>query len=327
MKILLLELDGKIPNHALMRISAHHQALGDDVTLRRTHSMQSIEPHLGDRFDKIYASGIFEYSLPLIDRLKRIYPHIVIGGSAFPKEQFITLESIGIITRDKDYSLYPAFKDSLGYTQRGCRLSCSFCRVPWMEGKVSAAETVEQLWRGNPYPRNLLLLDNDFFGHPEWRNIVRTMRDGGFKVCFNQGINARLLNDEACEALASLRYYDDQFKTRRLYTAWDNRKDEHVLFSNLQKLEKYGVNPEHIMVYMLIGYWPGETHEDRDYRRAKLRTFGARPYPMAYQRTAELRGFQRWVIGAYDKRVNWQDWENAKYEPRNLNLPGGRDLW
>src|ERR1700679_2281967 len=54
---------------------------------------------------------------------------------------------------------------------------------------------------------------------------------------------------------------------------------------------------------MLIGYWPGETHADRDYRRARLREWGARPYPMPYVRTPELVGFQRWVIGAYDKRI------------------------
>ena len=33
------------------------------------------------------------------------------------------------------------------------------------------------------------------------------------------------------------------------------------------------------MKVLLIGYWAGETHEDRDDRRRKLRSFGARPYP------------------------------------------------
>jgi hypothetical protein len=64
--------------------------------------------------------------------------------------------------------------------------------------------------------------------------------------------------------------------------------------------------------------WPSETHEDREYRRRRLRDFGARPYPMPYTRTPELIGFQRWVVGAYDKRVPWRDWIAAKYEPRGL---------
>jgi len=33
MKALLFQLDGKIPNLAMMRIAAHHRALGDDVGL------------------------------------------------------------------------------------------------------------------------------------------------------------------------------------------------------------------------------------------------------------------------------------------------------
>ena len=48
------------------------------------------------------------------------------------------------------------------------------------------------------------------------------------------------------------------------------------------------------------------------------RAFGALPYPMPFVRTAELVGFQRWVIGAYDKRVDWPAWEAAKYRPQCL---------
>jgi hypothetical protein len=59
-------------------------------------------------------------------------------------------------------------------------------------------------------------------------------------------------------------------------------------------------------------------HLDADDRRAQIRAFGARPYPMPYVRTPELVGFQRWVIGAYDKRISWDAWSGAKYSPRRL---------
>ena len=29
-------------------------------------------------------------------------------------------------------------------------------------------------------------------------------------------------------------------------------------------------------------------------------------------------GLQRWIVGAYDKRIAWADWVAANYEPRNL---------
>jgi hypothetical protein len=76
-----------------------------------------------------------------------------------------------------------------------------------------------------------------------------------------------------------------------------------------------------------VGYWPGETHEDRDYRRRRLREFGALPYPMPFKRTPELVGFQRWVIGAYDKRIPWRDWMSAGYSPRRLGDRGTLPLF
>jgi hypothetical protein len=105
-------------------------------------------------------------------------------------------------------------------------------------------------------------------------------------------------------ALASLDYRETKMVRKRLYTAWDNRRDEARLFRGLERLVAYGVKPDHIMVYMLIGYWPGETVEEWCYRQAQLRAFGCRPYPIPYVRTPATVGFQRWVVGAYDKRVH-----------------------
>jgi len=69
---------------------------------------------------------------------------------------------------------------------------------------------------------------------------------------------------------------------------------------------------------MLIGYWPGETHEDRDYRRAKLREIGVDPYPMPFARTKELVGFQRWVVRAIDKKLPWDEFVAAGFDARNI---------
>ena len=317
MNVLLMQLDGSMPNIALMRIAAHHRALGDAVTLRRAFGRGHVQRHLGDDFERVYASAIFTRTQPVIDAVRREYPEACLGGTGV---DFKTLEDIGITTLAQDYSIYPGYPNSIGFTQRGCRLKCEFCVVPRKEGKVRAEHAIAEIWRGEPYPRNLILLDNDFFGQPEWRARISEIRDGGFKVSFNQGINARCLTEEAAEAIASVKYYDDDFTARRIYTAWDSRPDEQRLFDGLSRLLKYGVKPDHLMVYMLIGYWPGETAKDWDYRRARLREFGARPYPMPYVRTPETVGFQRWVVGAYDKRVCWDAWKTAGYQPRRLGL-------
>ncbi len=319
MKVLLLQLDGRLPNLALMRIAAHHRALGDTVELRKAGNKHRIQPDLLDDHDKIYASLIFERTRPVAEQLLAAYPDAIVGGTGWDLE--VTLEQHGITTRNTDYSLYPSFRSSLGFTQRGCRLRCPFCVVPRKEGRVAHAQTIAELWRGDPWPRELVLLDNDFFGNPAWRERIAEIRDGGFKVSFNQGINARFLDPETAAAIASVDYRDDRMKRKRVYTAWDNRKDEKRLFRGLQFLADAGVKPDHIMVYMLVGYWPGETTEDREYRRAKLREFGARPYPMPFVRTPELRAFQRWVVGAYDKTIPWDHWwHEAGGEPRRLKV-------
>ncbi len=325
MKVLLIQLDGfAIPNHALQRIAAHHLALGDSVELGRS-------VYVGRRFDRIYASAIFEKTLPKVAQLRQWQPQAIIGGSAVSLD--LTLADVGITNDTPDYSLWPEFKPSLGYSQRGCRLSCSFCGVPRKEGKPSTPVSINQIWRGHGHPKEVLLLDNDFFGLPQWRDRISELNSGGFKVSFNQGVNLRLMDEEQCAAIASTNYRDADMKTKRFYTAWDNRRDEKVLFRGLEWLCKHGMKPDHIMVYMLVGYChahkgpastcqcpEADTHEQREYRRRQLREFGCRPYPMPYERTRQLIGFQRWVVRRLDINVPWDKFQAVGYRPENLEM-------
>ena len=174
----------------------------------------------------------------------------------------------------------------------GLPIACPFCVVP-RRRSFSCRQCRTGVAALAPH---ILLLDNDLLGQPDWSGWE--IRTGQFRVCFTQGINVRLLTEEAAPALASVHCMDDQFRRRRLYTAWDNRRDEARLFAGLERLVRYGVPPDALMVYLLIGYWPGETEADWLYRQARLRAFGARPYPMPSVRTPATVGFQRWCVGA-----------------------------
>lgn len=342
MRVMLCQLDGKLPNIALMRIAMHHKKNGDEVEMRHG---AAFEVGLFDREpDLVYGSAIFRVTIPLAERLRHRFPHAILGGTGIDparKGELVPLSAVispkvtriedhgiegGESAADLDYSFYPNYTPSIGFTQRGCRLACSFCVVGDKEGPMREVQSVTKAWRGPGHPKHLHLLDNDFFGQPRWRDQVAAIRAGGFKVSFNQGINARFLTNEAAHAVSTMDYRDDSMTVKRVYTAWDNLKDEHRLFDGLRRLERYGVKPDHIMVYMLCGYWPGETQEDRDYRRMRLREFGARPYPMPFVRTKELMGFQRWVIGAYDRPsskrpdITWDMWVAADYRPEKLGL-------
>lgn len=337
MKVLLCQLDGSLPNLALMRISAQRKAEGAEVELRHGAQFEA-ELFSSHEPDQVYGAAIFRKTIPLAERLKRRFPTAIIGGTGVDparKGEIVPLSPIisqsitaienhgfagGETANDLDYSLYPNYSASLGFTQRGCTLACSFCCVGVKEGRNRGVQSVYDLWRGDQHPRHLHLLDNDLFGQSDWRARVDEIRNGGFKVSFNQGINSRFLTEEAAEAVASMDYRDDSMKVKRVYTAWDNLRDEERLFAGLNRLLKYGVKPDHIMVYLLVGYWPGETTEERLYRIRRILDFGARPYPMPFVRTPELVGLQRWAIGAYAKFVPWETWVAAKYQPKNIRV-------
>ena len=318
MTILLLQLDGRFPNLALMRAAAHHRAAGDDVELRVAGNNLSIQPRLGDPdWTRVYASAIFERSLPLAEAVSSIWPAAVLGGSGIYPER--TLAHVGISPDGPvDYRDYPTWRMSLGFSQRGCRLRCPFCVVPRAEGAVRPVNTIRGIWRGAPWPRQVVLLDNDFFGNPQWPARVREAVDGHFSICLTQGVNVRTITDDAAAALAEMDCRDNRFREKRVYTAFDNGRDERRFRAGIKRLIDAGVAPRSIFVYMLIGYWPGESHGDRDRRRAVVRELGAKPYPMPFRRTDELVAYQRWVIGGYDTGIPWPEWQQAGGRPERL---------
>ena len=121
-----------------------------------------------------------------------------------------------------------------------------------------------------------------------------------------------MIHKEGAEHLARIKYRDDQFKTKRIYTAWDNRKDEAIFMRGVGMLLEAGIKPGHIMVYFLCGYWPGETMQDVFYRFEKMNEMGLLPYPMVYNnQNTELKKFQRWVIRRYYKFVPWDEYSRG----------------
>ena len=319
MNVLLIQIDGRMPNLALMRIAAHHRQQGDFVHLQHVRNERhDFRPGLFDRWDKVYASLIFMKSQPIARAVKRAYPDAIIAGSGW---NFKRTEDYGISEEGpRDFTDYPSFRSSLGFSQRGCRLACSFCKVPEMEGKVRDVASIREIWRGHPHPREIILLDNDFFGSPTWREKIAEIKSGGFKLSLSQGINARLMSEEQAAALASVDYRNDAMDRKCIHTAWDSIGDEKPLFRGLNALKKHGVRPDNITVYMLIGYESERLTEADFERHRKLREFGCRPYPMPYVRTDELRGFQRWIVRREDFKCSWRDFARANYRPEAIGM-------
>jgi hypothetical protein len=325
--IRLTQIDGKLPNLALMKLSYWHKEKGDDVIFKHSINRELFEPD----YDRVYGSAIFTSSLKKIEMFKKQFPEAIVGGSAVdmfnPKEEQLIVESIigceEYEYENYDYSIYPDFKHSIGFTQRGCRMKCSFCGVPRKEGANVVVNTIADLWRAGT-EKKLHLLDNDFFGQKAWRERCEEIIDGGFKVCFNQGINVRLIHKEGAEYLVRMKFMDDQFKKKRIYTAWDNRGDEKAFDKGINILLGAGIRPSNIMVYMLCGYWPRETWDDIFYRLNKMKQMGLMPYPMIYMENngskldkKRLKQFQRYVITRLYQWTDFEDYLKMKMHKTN----------
>jgi len=306
-RVRLTDIDSKIPNMALMRLADHHIKRGDEVVYARG----SLRDLFDGQYDKVYGSSVFRFAAPKRDTFIREFPEAILGGTGTDNQT--TIEEItGDNSTGLDYSIYPKYPFSLGFTQRGCRLKCGFCVVPTKEGSNRGVNKISDIWRGQGHPKKVVLLDNDFFGQEDWRGRIREIKDGGFAVSINQGINVRLIHEEGARALATVRYMDDQFKSRRLYTAWDSLGDEKIFFRGIDMMEKAGIPPRHIMVYMLIGYKKDETWEERLYRFEKMKERGLMPYPMVYNNERrDLKQFQRWVIMRFHQFIKWEDYKKS----------------
>lgn len=314
-QVRITHLDGRLPNLALMRIAAWHRQQGDTVHFSETPSPELTEPS----YDIVYGSAIFTKTAPKVSELLRWWPGAILGGTGTSSpalvEDIVPADFVGL-----DYSIYPRFRASLGMTARGCRFRCGFCVVPTKEGRPNSFSPIRSIWRGPGNPKTLHLLDNDFFGSPEWADRVEEIREGGFRVCLNQGINLRILSDKQAAALATIEYRNDAFTRRMLYTAWDSPSDERVFFRGVDRLAQHGIPPSHLMAYNLTGFFPDETWDAIWHRHHRQIAIGIKPYVMIHEEAKkrgpggpaptwdELKRLQRWVNMGLYRTVPWREY-------------------
>ena len=276
MKVAVLDVDSKIPNLALMKISQYHKQKGDEVEhyLPLAHSL----------YDKIYASKIFNFSSGA-----DIQPDMITGGTGIDLKISLPPE---IEEKDPDYTLYN-YPHNIGFAQRGCRFNCSFCVVPQKEGKPKSVNTIEKLWtqRSSDF---LVLLDNDFFGNPEWADRIEEIKELDLKVNFNQGLNIRIISKRQAEALASVKFRNLNNTGSTVTFAWDQINDEKVIKRGVQRVIDAGIKPYQMQFYVLIGY--DTTPEEDMYRVMMIKGWGCDPYAMPYDKTDPYqKKFVRWV--------------------------------
>ena len=174
MKIRLIDVDGKIPNYALMKISTYHKRRGDNVGW--------YNPILDfNDTDILYMSKIFTFTPDY-----EYFPNgakIIKGGTGYDYTTKLP-EEIESIT-ELDYSLYPGCDYSIIFTTRGCVRKCPFCIVPKKEGIIHNIPICNL----NPNGKYIKVLDNNFFANKTWRENIKVLREFKQPIDFNTGID------------------------------------------------------------------------------------------------------------------------------------------
>lgn len=289
----LCQVDGKYPNLALMQICAYHENIGDTVEWWKG-------PLWNNQYDKIYASKIFSFS-----KLPNLPETALIGGTGIDFKNRLPKE---IAETTPSYSLYPKCTYHVGFSMKGCRFRCSFCCVPQKEGKAFHNSFTSELLLNPNGGNRLMLMDNDFFGGPFWKDNLDTIIEMGLKVCFVQGLNIRIITEQQADLLSKCKYYNSKFNQRYLTFAWDRFRDKKFIEKGISICVNAGIPTAHMQFFVLIGY--DTTHEQNLERILWLKEKGCMPFVMAYNKSDPYqKSFARWVNHrATFKSCTWDDY-------------------
>lgn len=316
MRIGLIDVDGhNFPNLALMKLSAWHKRQGDDVGWYDPFS----------RYDLVYKSKVFadtpDYQF-IINADK-----VVTGGTGYAihgagGEHYCKADDKPLPDEVEhimpDYALYNITDTAYGFLTRGCPRGCSFCIVAGKEGRRSRkVADLSEFWSGQ---KNIVLCDPNILACPDWRDLLGQLADSRATIDLNQGLDARMLTEEKCEAISRL-------KIKEIHFAWDRYEDKAVVLPKLRMFAecKAMPNSHNAIVYVLVNH--GTTIEQDLERIYTLRDLGYWAYVMVYDKPHApkvIHDMQRWCNNRfiYAKCPRFEDYgkvEEVKDE-RQLTL-------
>lgn len=284
MNVLLIDADSTVPNLALMKISAYHKSLGDNVGF-------NVEDP-----DKVYCSIIFKKNKHIADGLRFLYPdaELDIGGSGYDLHKVLSPE---IECMTPDYSLYPDNTSYYGFTTRGCIRHCPFCIVHDKEGLFrriygSVDDALESIM-GNYNLSNITFFDNNILADKDWFiRLCNTLHDRfpKMKVDFNQGLDVRLLDDDMAMALSKLK------PITKWKFAFDMMGYKDKVLSGIEILNRYIKVRSMVLFYVYVDN--DDQIPDAVARSRILKENGATAYAMLnldVPHTKRMKAFKRWT--------------------------------
>ena len=325
MAIGLIDIDSRIPNLGLMKISSYYKTLGEEV--------EFVKPN--KQYEKIFASAIFTRSKNKCEELINIYgDKIEIGGTGWdmyktldekiermkPDYNLYSIEDIasrikGIGTKERKIQKATEIVNAgMGFTSRGCVRQCGFCFVPKKEGQFKQVAEIKDLI--NPKSNILILHDNNLTADPNCIEKLKEIRDRKLIIDINQGCDVRLVNEDISKALSEVKHL------RSIHYAWDLMGFEKEVMEGIKTLSQF-IKPYRHMCFMLVGF--NTSFEEDMYRFHKLRELKVDPFVMIYNQKDDkrLKHFARWVNARIYKSCKWteyQPWIKAQLEYNQLSF-------
>jgi hypothetical protein len=306
MKILLVEPSyyTKFPPLGLLKLASYYRSRACDVKLVR-----GIDENLDFDADKIEVTSLFTYAWKPVhdaieyyhklipdaqitvggiyasimpDRIKSIYPFVNVHvGLHNEADQY--LPSYDILD---DLEKWRNWNTSIVFTSRGCIRNCPFCVVPKIEGKIRCVikNIKYHVYSGH---KKIILWDNNFFASPEWKTILEQLLEVGLKVDFNQGLDARLIDEEKAALIAEL-------KMDIVRMAYDRIGERKAAHSAVNLLVDQGIRRKHILFYVLYNFHSQEypfTDTPQSFLEIikDIAKMGCNSYPMRYEPLNSLK--------------------------------------
>lgn len=271
--VALVQVDGTLPNFALMKISGYFKSRGQPVTLFRGSLP-------GPGHAEVWASCVFHLDNSRT-RLRRLQSalgdRLRLGGSGVDVARRLPP---AMEAAEPDYDLYPCLEDrAIGFLTRGCTNNCAFCIVPRKEGTVRQVAQLDELLHGRD---KLILLDDNILAHHSGPDFLAEMARKGIAVNFNQTLDLRLVDKPIAGLLRRVRAMNTNFTRPCLHFSLNNAENLEVIRRKYELLGfKSKDNVEFICMY---GY--NTTLEEDVARFRFLRTL-----PGAYVFTQRYRPF------------------------------------
>ena len=217
--ILLVDMDNRLPNLALMKLSAYYKQQGYHI---RVAKKEAYEP----KAEAVFASCIFNLpaSRKRLQKMQAYYgDSLHCGGSGIDIKKRLARE---VEETDPDFGIYPELGDrALGFLTRGCPFKCPFCIVPAKEGKPRQVTDLDSLTQGGK--EKLILLDDNLLAHPRSKELLEEMAAKNLRINFNQTLDLKLVDWEKAKLLRSIPCSNVKF----------NRNVYHFSLNDTQDLE------------------------------------------------------------------------------------------